>query len=347
MMVAGFRKLERGAIRRLGPGQKITERGITAEKLSDGDVRFSVNIMVDGVRIHRVLGRQSEGVTRTQAEDFVTKARTDAREDRLALPQGRKLHMTFSSAAELYQAKLLEVRGKDYVNNEQHIRLHLTPYFGAMRLDKISSFTVQKFQAKCRADGLSEATINRILATFRRMGRRLHSWHLLPHPFPLVKFEPERNRRTYVINAEEEAKLLEAALSDPQPYLWLFIRIGLATGLRHSEVLSARFEHFDPIRRRLKVLVKGGRWRQQPLTSGCCALLSREQDMAADQEGWIFPSQRTVWPHRAAEHGLCALRQTRRPQTRSRHSPCNAPYRNHTSGLIGSRYQDDPGIFRA
>jgi hypothetical protein len=88
MMVAGFRKLERGAIRRLGPGQRITERGITAEKLSDGDVRFSVNIMVDGVRIHRVLGRQSEGVTRTQAEDFVTKARTDAREDRLTLPKG-------------------------------------------------------------------------------------------------------------------------------------------------------------------------------------------------------------------------------------------------------------------
>jgi hypothetical protein len=219
MMVAGFRKLERAALRRLCPGQKITERGITAEKLSDGDVRFSVNIMVDGVRIHRVLGRQSEGVTRTQAEDFVTKARTDAREDRLTLPKGRKLHMTFRSAAELYQGKLLEVGGKDYVNNEQHIRLHLTPYFGGMRLDKISSFTVQKFQAKCRADGLSEATINRILATFRRMGRRLHSWHLLPHPFPLVKFEPERNRRTYVINAEEEAKLLEAALSDPQPYL--------------------------------------------------------------------------------------------------------------------------------
>jgi hypothetical protein len=140
MMVAGFRKLERGAIRRLGPGQKITERGITAEKLSDGDVRFSVNIMVDGVRIHRVLGRQSEGVTRTQAEDFVTKARTDAREDRLALPKGRKLHLTFRSAAELYQAKLLEIGGKDYVNNEQHIRLHLTPYFGAMRLDKISSY---------------------------------------------------------------------------------------------------------------------------------------------------------------------------------------------------------------
>ena len=90
---------------------------------------------------------------------------------------------------------------------------------------------------------------------------------------------------------------MEAALSDPQPYLWLFIRIGLATGLRHSEILSARFEHFDPIRRRLKVLVKGGRWRQQPLTSGCCALLIREQDMAANQEGWIFPSQRTASGH--------------------------------------------------
>jgi integrase len=296
-MAGGFSKLDRLAIRRLPAGKKITERGITAEKLMNGDVRYSVNVMVDGERIHRILGRQSEGVTRTQAEEFVARARTEARENRLALPKGRKLHLTFNSAAELYLKKLKEIGGRDYINNEQHIRLHLRPYFGTMRLDKISIFTVQKFRAECRAQGLSDATNNRILATFRRMGRRLHSWHMLPHAFPVVKLEPERNQRTYVISEEEEEKLLEAALQDSQPYLWLFIRIGLATGLRHGEILSARFDNFDPMRRRLKVLVKGGRWRQQPLTSGCCDLLKKEREMAADQQGWIFPSKSTTSGH--------------------------------------------------
>ena len=43
--------------RRLQPGQRIVEHGITAERLRDGDVRYSVNVMVDGERVHRVIGR--------------------------------------------------------------------------------------------------------------------------------------------------------------------------------------------------------------------------------------------------------------------------------------------------
>ena len=85
-----FSKLDRPAIRRLAVGAKIREHGITAERLADGDLRYSVNIMVDGERIHRVIGRASDGVTRTQCEEFVATAQTDAR-SRLSLPKGRKL----------------------------------------------------------------------------------------------------------------------------------------------------------------------------------------------------------------------------------------------------------------
>ena len=52
-------------------GEKITEDGITAERLADSDVKYSVNIMVDGQRIHRVIGLDSDGVTRSQAEIFI------------------------------------------------------------------------------------------------------------------------------------------------------------------------------------------------------------------------------------------------------------------------------------
>ncbi len=90
-----FTRLDRPSIRRLKLGEKITEHGITAERLPDGDIRYTVNVMVDGERIHRVIGRQSEGVTRTQGEDFIGKQRAEAREGRLSLPKGRKLHLTF------------------------------------------------------------------------------------------------------------------------------------------------------------------------------------------------------------------------------------------------------------
>jgi hypothetical protein len=39
--------------------------------------------MVDGERIHRTVGRESDRSTRTQAEQFIEKARRDAREGRL------------------------------------------------------------------------------------------------------------------------------------------------------------------------------------------------------------------------------------------------------------------------
>ena len=84
-----FSRLDRPAIRKLQPGEKITEHGITAERLADGDLRYSVNVMVDGLRIHRVIGKEKEGVTRTQAEEFIEQVRTDARSDRLSLPKRR------------------------------------------------------------------------------------------------------------------------------------------------------------------------------------------------------------------------------------------------------------------
>ena len=62
--------------------------------------------MVDGQRIHRVIGRESDGTTRTQAEEFIEKARQDAKAGRLNLPTGRKIALGFKEAAEKYLIKL-------------------------------------------------------------------------------------------------------------------------------------------------------------------------------------------------------------------------------------------------
>ena len=73
--------------------------------------------------------------------------------------------------------------------------------------------------------------------------------------------------------------------------------MGLNTSLRHSEILSARFDQFNASRRRLRVQVKEGDWREQPLTRTIADLIDREREMAQDQEGWIFPSTRTTTGH--------------------------------------------------
>ena len=87
-MAKAFIKLDRVELRKKKPGEKVTEKGITFERLPNGDGLYSVNIMVDGIRIHRVVGRESDGTTRTQAEDFINKARADAKTeaDKAAAP---------------------------------------------------------------------------------------------------------------------------------------------------------------------------------------------------------------------------------------------------------------------
>ena len=96
---------------------------------------------------------------------------------------------------------------------------------------------------------------------------------------------------------EEESALLEAALNDSNPYSWLFVKVGLSTSLRHGEILSARFDGFDPSRRRLRVRVKGGRVREQPLSSDLTRVLERERDMAIAPDGWVFPSPKSASGH--------------------------------------------------
>ncbi|MBK7163623.1 MAG: hypothetical protein IPH79_14605 [Sphingomonadales bacterium] len=59
-MAKTFAKLTRPAIRNLEIGKRIAEHGIVAERTSAGDVRYSINIMADGQRIHRVIGRKAK-----------------------------------------------------------------------------------------------------------------------------------------------------------------------------------------------------------------------------------------------------------------------------------------------
>ena len=107
-MAKAFNKLTRLAMRKLRPGSRLTEHGITFERQANGDGVFTVNVMVDGERIHRTVGRESDRTTRTQAEQFIEKARRDAREGRLNLPKGRKIVLGFREAARQYLKCLKE-----------------------------------------------------------------------------------------------------------------------------------------------------------------------------------------------------------------------------------------------
>ena len=91
-------------------------------ELANGDGVFSVNVMADGQRIHRVIGRESEGVTRTQAEEFIEKVRSEARDGRLSLPRGRKTQFSFAESAKKYLDRLEEINGKNLIAKRRQLR---------------------------------------------------------------------------------------------------------------------------------------------------------------------------------------------------------------------------------
>ena len=100
-MAKTFLKLTRAQIRKLKTGERLIEHGISFERLANGDGLFSVNIMVDRRRIYRSVGRESDGTTRSTAEEYIAKARHEAREGRLNLPKRRKVALTLAATAPL------------------------------------------------------------------------------------------------------------------------------------------------------------------------------------------------------------------------------------------------------
>jgi integrase len=291
-MALRFSRLDRPAIRKLEPGEKLAEHGITAERLANGDVLYSVGIMVDGKRIHRVVGRESDGVTRTQAEEFIEQAKADSRAGRLSLPKGRKLALTFASAADDYLKRLEEAAGKNIPRKRRHLNNRLKPFFGSMRLDAVTSFTIDRYKKRRLGEGAANGTINRELATLSHLFSMAVEWKWIDRlPGRPKKLEEGEGRIIALTDAQCDA-LLQAAIRSADTDCWLFVAFGLNTAMRHSEILAARFDQLDLGNHRLFIPDAKAGQREQPITPELAAILKRERETRDDGEGWIFPARR-------------------------------------------------------
>jgi len=300
-MALKFKKLDRDGLRRLAPGQSAIEHGVTAKRLADGDLRYSVNIMVDGERIHRVIGLESKGVALRNCEDFMKAAHTKAREERLDLPSGRKTHISFREAGVKYLADMEAASGKNLKRKRLHINARLTPFFGDKRLATVAadSLSAARYKKDRLGQGLSLGSINRELASLSHLLRHAAAQHWIKAA-PVIKKERESGGRIIALNDAQSGALMAAAVADSEPRLYLFVAFGLNTAMRHSEILATRFDLVDFDKLRLHVPEAKAGQREQPITPELAVMLKRERDMAADQAGWIFPAIRadTKSPHR-------------------------------------------------
>lgn len=292
-----FIKLTRPQQRKLTAGQYIEEHGIRFERLANSDGRYTVNIMVDGQRIHRVIGKESDGTTRMQAEDFITQIKQDAKTGRLNLPKGRKIAMSFSEAAQLYLEKLTKEDGKDLVMKNRRLQLHLKPFFKDIPLSKISNFDVERYKKYRKDEKAALATINRELAVLSHLWSKAIEWKWIDKkPAKINRYKEEINRIVY-LTIEQIARVLEAAKEDQNAQVYLFILIGLETSLRRMEILSIRLENIDLNRHVIYIPHAKGGSKEQPITKNISDFLQDYiKKLPADQT-WLFPSELSKTGH--------------------------------------------------
>ena len=301
-----FTKLTRPAMRKLTAGGKLNEHGITFERQTNGDGVFSVNVMVDGQRIHRVIGRESDGTTRTQAEEYIDKARQDAKAGRLNLPKGRKLALTFREAASQYLTKLVLEDGKDLPMKGYRLNMHLTPFFGDTQLSKITTFDVERYKKQrgselvARPNGpggkpsvggaTKPATINRELAALSHLFSKAVEWGWVDHRPATIKRLKEHSGRITYLTVEQIERLLKMAEGDQNRQIHPFIKIGLDTSMRKTEILSIRREHINLQQLVIYIPKAKAGAREQPITADLGEYLAAYVATLRPGEQWLFPS---------------------------------------------------------
>lgn len=308
-MARTFNRLTRPTMRQLAPLGSISEHGITFARSKNGDGVFSVNIMVDGVRIHRAIGRESDGTTRKQAESFIEESRSAARNDRLALPKGRKLALSFRDAAKKYLERLGETNGKDLRMKRQRLLLHLVPFFGDAPLGKISALDLERYKHHRAREAVSvrprgkdierskeketltkPATINRELAVLSHLFNCAIDWGWIDRKPTRIKRLTESQGRITYLTVEQIARLIECAKHDRNAQIYPFIVIGVTTSMRRSEILSIRVEDIDLERRVIYIPKAKAGAREQPITSQLVTFLRDWLAATQGESPWLFPA---------------------------------------------------------
>lgn len=196
-----------------------------------------------------------------------------------------------------------QLHQRSYSTTEMYMRRHIVTRWGRVRLTDIDGRAVAQWLASKRAEGLAAATVEKIRAIMSRsfeLGRRWGVPGCERNPCRDVPRRPLNNARERYLTAEEAARLVQAAEASRNTQLASVLRLLLLTGMRVSELLSARWEHVDLERRTLFVPTsKTGRSRHVPLAGAAVEIV------AGLQRGeFLFPNPRDPRRHlTTVKHG--------------------------------------------
>lgn len=230
------------------------------------------------IRGHRFSG-STETTSRRKAEALerarVAEAKAEIAGRQASMAKGRPM------ALEVACSRYFGEVGIHLDNRDDCIRhlAWLQDHFGRQTpLDQIGKPEIAGMVAKRRAEGVSNATVNRstIVPLRAVMIRAREIWEV-PTPGGIAWKDfllPEPQERVREASRDEEKVMRQAVRPDYEPAL----RFALLTGCRREEVVSLTWSRVDFFGRTLTIVGKRGRVRVIPMSNDVYALLWSVKD---------------------------------------------------------------------
>ena len=184
-------------------------------------------------------------------------------------------------------------------NTEAVLRIHVTPRWGNMRLDEIKQEDVATWLAQKRDSGLSHSTVEKIRITLNRSFELAKRWRISGaeinpvHGIPRPRYNNSRER---FLTSAEARRLIDAAGRSANPQLKPIVQLLLLTGARKTELLTAKWEHVDLVRKAWRIPdSKTGKPRYVPLSKAAVAVI--ESLVRIPNCPWLLPNPEKLKPY--------------------------------------------------
>ncbi len=128
--------------------------------------------------------------------------------------------------------------------DEQHLRIHLIPFFGRNRkLSDIKPQDVDDYKSLRLKENAAPATVDRELSALRHLINLAERWNKFfgKNPVSIAGLLHPNNQKERTLTHEEQKRLLDST----NEYLRPVIIFALNTGMRKSEILTLKWSNVD------------------------------------------------------------------------------------------------------
>jgi integrase len=258
-------------------------------KDSRGNTRTSA---IWWIRFHahgKCIRQSTETADHAKAKDFLKDKESEAGKGRISRSMYRKV--LFSEIAQLVEKDYELNKYKSAKDIELRHRLHIIPYFGNFKANRITESDIDSYVLHRRSEGASNATINRELTTIKRayslaIQKKIVSESDRPH----ISMLKEDNVRKGFFEPDQFKAVLEKLPERHRPTA----RFAYITGWRKSEILSLQWRQVDFKARTVRLeagTTKNDESRQFHFTDELESVLLEQKEKADElaKDGKIVP----------------------------------------------------------